>query len=60
MDLNLMTLSGREGDHLLLSEKSRMGEWEDPIVAELRALRDTYAKKFDYDLQAMFNDLFER
>lgn len=35
-------------------------EWEDPIVAEVRATRDAYAKKFNYDLDAMFEDLLQR
>ena len=35
-------------------------EWEDPIVAEVRAVRDAYAKKFNYDLEAMFNDLLKK
>ncbi|MEZ4269702.1 MAG: hypothetical protein R3F39_25360 [Myxococcota bacterium] len=24
--------------------------WEDPIVAEIRAVRDAHAKEYDYDL----------
>lgn len=35
-------------------------EWEDPIVAEVRATRDAYAKKFNYNLDAMFEDLLKR
>jgi hypothetical protein len=31
--------------------------WEDPVVAEVRAIRDAYAKRFDYDLDAMARDL---
>lgn len=31
--------------------------WEDPVVAEVRAIRDAYAKRFDYDLEAMARDL---
>ena len=31
--------------------------WRDPIVEEVRAIRDAYAKAFDYDLDAIFNDL---
>jgi len=30
---------------------------DDPIVAEVRAARDAYASKFNYDLRAMFADL---
>ena len=29
----------------------------DPIVAEVRAARDAYAAKFNYNLHAMFEDL---
>ena len=31
--------------------------WEDPIVAEVRQVREAYAKRYDYDLQAMYRDL---
>ncbi len=34
--------------------------WEDPIVAEVRKVRDEYAKKFNYDLKAMFEDMKNR
>ncbi len=30
---------------------------DDPIVEEVRKIRDDYAKKFDYDLNAIFADL---
>ena len=30
--------------------------WEDPIVAELHAVREAHAKKFNYDLDAIFKD----
>ncbi len=30
---------------------------EDPIVNEIRKYRDTYAKKFGYDLDAIVKDL---
>ncbi len=30
---------------------------EDPIVEEVRAARDEHAKKFGYDLEAIFRDL---
>lgn len=33
--------------------------WRDPIVEEIRAIRDAYAKRFDYNLDAIFNDLKE-
>jgi hypothetical protein len=31
--------------------------WEDPIVAEVRQVREAYAKKQNYDLRAMCEDL---
>jgi hypothetical protein len=33
---------------------------EDPIVAEVRAARDAYARQFNYDLKAIVRDLRER
>ncbi len=30
--------------------------WEDAIVGEIRAVREAHAKKFNYDLDAIFND----
>ena len=30
--------------------------WEDPIVKEVRAVRDAHAQKFGYDLKAVFED----
>ena len=32
----------------------------DPIIAEIRAFRDEYAARFDYDVAAMFKDLQTR
>ncbi len=34
--------------------------WKDPIVDEVRRIRDEYAARFDYDLNAIFRDLKER
>ena len=34
--------------------------WRDPIVDELRTIRNTYAKTFDYDLNAIYHALRER
>ena len=31
--------------------------WTDPIVDEVRRVRDAHAAKFDYDLRAIFRDL---
>jgi hypothetical protein len=33
--------------------------WDDPIVAELHAIREAHAKKFNYDLDAIFTDIKE-
>ena len=30
---------------------------QDPIVQEVRTIRDTYAKRFDYDTGAIYRDL---
>jgi hypothetical protein len=34
--------------------------WEDPIVAEIRKIREEHAARFNYDLQAIFRDLKEQ
>ncbi len=34
--------------------------WEDPIVAEVRKIREDYAAQFNYDLQALYRTLKER
>ena len=34
--------------------------WEDEIVEETRRLRDEYAAKFRYDLEAIYEDLKEQ
>ena len=31
--------------------------WEDPIVEETRRMKNEYASKFNYDLQAIYQDL---
>ena len=31
--------------------------WNDPIVAELHAIREAHAQQFQYDVQAIFADL---
>jgi hypothetical protein len=31
--------------------------WKDPIVEEVRSIRDAYAKRFDYDLNRIYDDL---
>jgi hypothetical protein len=38
------------------SGKANTGEtWEDPIVAEVRAVRDKIAARFDYDIDRIFD-----
>ena len=31
--------------------------WQDPIVEEVRRVRDAYAKQFNYALDAIYRDL---
>jgi hypothetical protein len=31
--------------------------WQDPVVEEVRAIRDAYAKQFNYDIEAIYRDL---
>ena len=33
---------------------------DDPIIAEIRRIREAHAAKFDYDLDAIFEDLKEK
>lgn len=34
--------------------------WQDPIVAETRALREQYASQFGHDPDAIFQDILRR
>jgi hypothetical protein len=34
--------------------------WSDPIVGEVRRVRDAYAARFNYDLRAIYRDLKEK
>jgi hypothetical protein len=34
--------------------------WKDPIVTETRILRDEYARQFNYDADAIFEDLMAK
>jgi len=34
--------------------------WKDPIVAATRVLRDEYARQFNYDIDAIFEDLMKK
>jgi hypothetical protein len=31
--------------------------WKDPIVEEVREIREAHAKKFNYDLKAIYQDV---
>jgi hypothetical protein len=42
-----------------VKNKTLTKTWEDPIVEEIRAVREAHAKKFNYDLDAIFNDFKE-
>lgn len=37
-----------------------MEKWEDEIVAEIRAVREAYARRFNYDVGAICEDLQRR
>lgn len=34
--------------------------WQDPVVAETRALREHYASQFNHDADAIFRDILRR
>jgi hypothetical protein len=34
--------------------------WQDPVVTETRALRDEYARQFNYNANAIFEDLMAK
>jgi hypothetical protein len=34
--------------------------WKDPVVAETRALRDEYTRQFNYDTDAIYEDLIKK
>ncbi len=34
--------------------------WENPIVEEVRKVRDAYARQFNYDLDAIYRDLKDK
>jgi hypothetical protein len=40
-------------------ENNNDDTWEDPIVAEVRAIRDAHARQFNYDLDAIFADILQ-
>lgn len=34
--------------------------WDDPIIAEVRAIRDKHARQFNYDLTAIVKNLMKQ
>lgn len=34
--------------------------WKDPIVEEIRRIREEYAKRFNYNLDAIVRDIIEK
>jgi len=38
-------------------KESESKVWKDPIVEDLHVFREAYAKKFNYDLEAIYQDL---
>jgi hypothetical protein len=43
-----------------MAKDEELKNWEDPIVAEVRAIRDANSHKFNYDLKAIFQDLIDK
>ena len=43
-----------------MTNKNVDNAWEDPIVAKIHAFREAHAKRFNYDPEAMFQDLLKR
>jgi len=43
-----------------MSEEIIKPMWQDPIIAEVRRIREAYIKRFNYDLQALYNALKEQ
>lgn len=41
-----------------MNEKTKI--WVDPIVAEVRDIRETHARQFNYDLTAIVEDLMKK
>ena len=40
-------------------KKDNKKTWSDPIVDEIRGIREAHAKKFNYDMEAIVEDLKE-
>ena len=51
-----MTNISKENDEKKIADTE---DWVDPLVAELHAIREAHAKKFNYDLDRIFMDLKE-
>jgi hypothetical protein len=52
---------GIQGAHYLYARGTAGGQaMNDPIVDEVRQVRDAYAARFNYDLDAIFRDIKER
>jgi hypothetical protein len=41
---------------MLPDDKKPTEPWRDPIVEEIHRIREEYAAKFNYDIEAMFRD----
>ena len=61
--LHVRSFAPRKSIPAALSELTEFGEgkeWRDEIVEEVRTARDTYARRFGYDVEAICNDLKQR
>ena len=41
-------------------EQEPPGQWEDPILSQIRRIREEHAARFNYDLWAIYEDLKEQ
>ena len=44
----------------MLQEEEFEGPWRDPIVEEIRKIREEHAARFNYDVRAIGEDLMRR
>ena len=44
----------------MLQEEEFEGPWRDPIVEEIRKIREEHAARFNYDVRAIGEDLMKR
>jgi hypothetical protein len=42
----------------VVEEKKQKPYWSDPIMEEIYQMREEHAKSFNYDTQAMFEELY--